>query len=1260
MKLIPKLQNGTWPSWWTNKNFQSALSMFPYNFKAGDFWYQYPKPGLENRDRSSEFNNFINRNFKLVGYTQNQDKQWIQGAPLVGGKNSTYPYLYKPTGQGDYKDLERQSFYKTNVETRIDENGELTPMGRFFIDKYISNLDPNNKTRLALEEFKKNNYKFKGFDRNNKYLGSWKDFFDAVSFDNKGGPGHNVVQDFLPYNADTGTGELDNESEVFDSTEGLREKGFRPLQNYVIKGINGPIQPSYYNRKKYGTNYGGERWYKIGDVNTSIPGEDDRFTVDNNYLNTIKDSLVINNPNNINNDSNNQGKSEILVLDPDNRKRGISRLLGNIGLGLNNLKLNKETSPFVDQALRTIADNIFNTWNTNKLIKDMDVPLLHYTPSFREVHGDYIAQKQAEQQAARLRNQRPVTSNAEVQSAIDQEAIQKGNQLIQQGNLQDAQMYRQTSEAAWTQSKENVQGWNNIANTNRQALSQFKNKIAELKFNTRQLNMQNIDTLLSDREKRKWQDYDYARLQKRQAEDAVKDIELENNMYDQEYYDKYNEYQPLASMYWSDRSSMTPDQKSRYSELLQWMNNDQVRRKYQQLFNVARRYGINYNLPSQFTTTPNGKVIYRQLDGGILKFQLGGVKSASSFTPSGSVPTYREKDVTKDSSSATKESSKEKDINSLKKDIAETLKGIKGNPSDVNKLHNYLIEFFSTQQFSPTSSINDLYLGYVNALRMVNDIQSGYETTENAYKRMDRKDSLNSPVMDANGNVYVGVAGTSKIQKVTAEEYLADVKSGGGKYQLLYNSSLIALRKDHDQFAFQDGLLLEAEANGTNLSEINKYIKDVVGNLGKDTQSKDMLVRTLGPQAVQGLQTLVQLTQEGLSDAQTSQIIASLNSLTELNLTTESQEKQVESALNSIMANMPKNMYSMLLLQAGSKEGVQKLITSMILKGVNSSAKFTVKDFNTLDENGSITGSKSKGSSSGEPKEEAQDQFLKQLQKGNGGERETVRLNPGTKSEMSQVGVNYYVGQAGSLNDMLEETKIKSIADSRKIYFGDQLVDPVYLDDIAFLNRGITRVILPIKNDGSPDFEIFERFDKVCDRVREKGYQPFGETDEQRKVTAQKLLAEELNAEGLYGLINNGVPDLRRVGLFITADCWSSNKAGIHASNFVEVLSNPDYTKFKSLLSKKGPDGKFKEYEIDEDSYWISDWFGFHDNLYQGTVYIPISNNELQASIGSGNKIKDSTAYRYEEQKQRWDNIRKSGRNPDQNSSDKLNLNETE
>lgn len=1237
MKIIPKLQNAwstiNYPKWWEEPQSDDNIKI-PYKDDT-----IYPSQIWNNNTGKFDWNNWKYNNQK---FSSIPIFQWTRNTGLRG--------QYKPTSMPDAKLQEQQDWYRFNVASRIDSEGNLTDFGKQWLNEMLEHINKSNATWEVLNNIKQNDYKFpeKPVTIGGVTYKNMSDFIQGRAFDHLQGPWHATGTATA---LGTNLSSQDDQRKDYYTLQGnilTNPKGNYRYDTLTYRNITGDNSTTE-DKKPIPVNETSQVRPVLDweDFNLPVPGEDSTKPDLGDWRSYYLEGKY---PYSITKPTSATIRGEEI---PDGSKKGFLSAFFNKVKGLNNnIKTARDNNPFIDQALRVIADNFHNTWNYNRTIKELQPVLKKYTPSYREVSGDYIAQKQAEEQAARLRNVRPITSNAQAQSAIDQEAIQKGNQIIQQGNLQDATRYRQTSEAAWTQSKENTVGWNEIANANQASLAEFKNKIAQLKHEMHRQNWQNIDTLLTDREKRKWEEYDIERRKKLALQESIDALGDNNYLYDDDYDNKAAAYKELSTRYFIDRNSLTAEQKQNMADLKRYLDREVIRREYQKVFNKAQRYGVNYNLPGMFKVQ-NGKVIYKARNG--LKFQLGGVAAASSYVPSN---LYKASSYSDSSSKKKSNSSDDDESDKLLKSIAETVKGIKGLTSDVEYLTGFLQAFFNTSKYDRFQSEESLYTTYLQALDLVNKVNRNKETYDKSYDELSKRGALGSPAIDREGRVYVGVAGTKEIAKISPQEYLNNT----GKYQILSNGNLLALRDTRKDMAFNNRDLIEISGNGTNMESISKYIKDVVGQLGTNTKSTDMLVRALGPQGVQGLQTLKELASKGISNAETNAVIASLNALTELNLTTETQAEQAEMALNGLYGMLQPNMQSMLLLQAGSPENVKKLLTYMIFKGVNNKVNFQIKDFNTVDKNGNIIGSKSKGSSGGSSSEETQDQSLKAIQTGKGGTSATVRLNPGTNSEMSQIGINYYIGSAGSLENMLEETNLKAISDTRKIYFGDQLVDPQYLSDIAFLNKGVTRMILPIKkSDGSPDFEIFDRFDKACDNVRKQGYQPFGETDNNRKQEASKLLAKELDKEGLYGLINNGMPDLRRVGLFIVADCQTSDKAKIHASNFVKQVKDPDYDKFKQLLGTKGPDGKFHPYEIDDPSLINpADWFNFYDHIYQGTVYIPISYNELQGSIGAGNKLKDSTAKGYEANYQSWQAIRKSGRNPDESSSEKLNLNETE
>jgi hypothetical protein len=98
---------------------------------------------------------------------------------------------------------------------------------------------------------------------------------------------------------------------------------------------------------------------------------------------------------------------------------------------------------------------------------------------------------------------------------------------------------------------------------------------------------------------------------------------------------------------------------------------------------------------------------------------------------------------------------------------------------------------------------------------------------------------MTSPAIDSNGYVFVGIAGTDKIERVTPNEYLKNTK----KYQLLRNNELLDLRRNNPQFAFSDKYITEVAYNGTNIQDIHKYIKEVLGKVGSDKESQDVILK---------------------------------------------------------------------------------------------------------------------------------------------------------------------------------------------------------------------------------------------------------------------------------------------------------------------------------------------------------------------------------------------------------------------------------
>lgn len=1142
----------------------------------------------------------------------------VFGAPNTGGligRNNTYDYRNNLVGtvpKNSY--LESSNDYNYLIESYLTNDNELTDLGKRYIDQYIKNSKPGTLT-TALQNMVKHKYKFSPIPRHNYTANNWREFilgnksFDGVANDKLYAQGHNVTKGKVYYYIDKN-----------GQTKYVKNRIYKIKQNQNQDQNNRIKQES-------GSRFGRFVDFEELEVPNFVNSEIGRPTMPN-----TPQPINVNIPNDPNISKTPQETGGSAIKGTPGWLRGIGKVFGGIGKGISDLFKGdgKPISPFWSQFMRTINDNAFNLRNTEQLIRNMDVPLLNYTPVYRQVHGDYIAQQQAQREASRLRTSQPITANQQIQTATDLEGIQKGNQLIEQGNAKDAQIYWNTAEKAFQQSKENAAGWDAIANKNKQALSEFNNKIAELRYKAQKDNMQNWDTLLADMEKRKWQKWDRDEYLKLQSQEEL------DNLYDTKT-GQGADYEELKAL----REKMLGEtDKVKLAELNKQAGAITDRMSARTIYNRLRRLGMydESKFKDMFPAYNFGK-------GGILAFlQKGGGFGVIAASSAGEGNPYlaqlgkEKKSTASSSASATSRDEDEKTKDKLLNNIADTLKGIDGLNSDVNILYQELVNFFDVQRYVG-DFIDDpmqYYSMYIRALNRVNQVKQSAKAFDSAYKELETKHSLDSPAIDPNGYVYVGIGKTNEIKKVTPDEYLNNTD----KYKLLRNSDLLYLRRNDSNYAFGDAYIDDISHSGTNIEDIYKFIKDILGKVGTDKESRDTIIRQYGNSAVQGLQELNDLVQQGAANPETAKIIASLTGTqTEVNTSIESQAESAKLALQTISSILPRNMYSLLLLHSGSKENVGKLLTSIVFQGLSTNTTFKINGITQLDEQGNPkSGTRASGNGSGSDKEPLKDQTLVAVIRGIGGTPGRIKLNKGTKSEMSIDVENYQIQGAyspGGLDKILSETKIMGISDPRKIYFGDQLISSDSLGDVAYTGRGFSRVMLPIKSDGSPDFTILSRFETVCDNLRAQGTDPVKALGENATLEEKKKMGDALSSEGLYGLINsNGYPNLQNFGLFLLTEGITSSKSGIKQSTYV-VQNDDKADKLQDILTRFKSNGEVaKKYELDRFSYWNpSDWgvgLGSYDKVFEGTIYIPINANELQADIATGNKLKDSDATQYE------------------------------
>ena len=144
---------------------------------------------------------------------------------------------------------------------------------------------------------------------------------------------------------------------------------------------------------------------------------------------------------------------------------------------------------------------LLSTLNFNKQqMKDfkVEVPFLSPKLMYRNVYGDYFAQKNAENQAAQIASQtnQPFTSNAKLAYLTQLQKSKQIHDIINEGFSADNKMIKATQEASIAALDKNITNSNEIANKNRALSAEAANKYNETKLNYNKGIQESVDGFL--------------------------------------------------------------------------------------------------------------------------------------------------------------------------------------------------------------------------------------------------------------------------------------------------------------------------------------------------------------------------------------------------------------------------------------------------------------------------------------------------------------------------------------------------------------------------------------------------------------------------------------------------------------------------------------------------------------------------------------------------------------------------------------------
>lgn len=568
-------------------------------------------------------------------------------------------------------------------------------------------------------------------------------------------------------------------------------------------------------------------------------------------------------------------------------------------------------------------------------------------------------------------------------------------------------------------------------------------------------------------------------------------------------------------------------------------------------------------------------------------------------------------------------------------DVLKMLEKVDGLPSDMEvitrELRNFYVDRMAPGRLSGSSSTNTAvrYISLINQIKVANFNKKEYD---NAWQEVTQHGGLDELAIDDRGK-FICVDKDGNFKRMSPEE----LRTSEGEYVALTNNDLLNYRAQDVSIAFKNDVL-NVVRRGIGITEVTKQIQDVISKIGSTTQSESGYMSTKQGRIIQGLEDFGKAVIEASGNVPFD---GTVNDLYRYNLLTKEQTTKAKEAMAYIFNTLSPAAKSLLMSKAGlTEDGARELVATLISSKLDDTRQFSLDlvGGKTYDSLKRAENAAKKGSDGTDLKSTQLVNIVKSFD----GVRSPMMVDRGDGIQMTLVGrqFNLLLDPSGSpvgetsLATMLGLTGIQGIVKNMdNITFGDQKIPREALKNITYNNTGAIRVNLPIKADGSVNFEYLDAFLRVEEKIDALGREP-------KPEDYTKFMEEE----GLTALLKpDGTINQDKFGAFLVTEGFTTDKlSGISESKFVKEYSgNTDLaiqTIKRSLAVKNG--NKVAEPDIDKkNAISVSDWLGYYDRIYKAAIYIPIDNSILTAARYDGQKLDMDEANIYERNYQDQDKI---------------------
>ena len=546
------------------------------------------------------------------------------------------------------------------------------------------------------------------------------------------------------------------------------------------------------------------------------------------------------------------------------------------------------------------------------------------------------------------------------------------------------------------------------------------------------------------------------------------------------------------------------------------------------------------------------------------------------------------------------------------KDTLALLKDMKGLDTDVSAA------IASLQKSAYTASVfgssEDLVMSYYNNLNLANKVAESKKAYDEAYDIVKTNGGIQEAAVTPDGHVIVKDK-ENNIQAISPEEYLKNKD----KYKIQTNGNLLYTRKHDKNMAFNDSVL-EIVQNGTSMTQIQKLVGDITSKLGTSSQSLSGYTAKQAQKIAGGIQALQEATKENIQSLP-------VDGIYKITLKSDSQNEQASYAISAIYNSLSEGQKALLKLHSNGKDsGALEIIKQMVMTNVSSSEEFTPEYQKEMSESAGLAGGGS-GDGTGGGKDKsgvAGNWFL-----GYGNRSEYIiqdESNQGIRTSGNDLPITDGGKSIGITTlDKVASSDYGGLLDFEQATMGNGVrLDRLGFSKVAVDGTKIVGVELPVdpRDPNKPNFALLKKKSEADAALRSKGIpNPDAENlsmEDKRKVNQvykQKGLPEKFDQNG-----NPRTGAYRRFGM-ITATATKEaflEDNDLNISGMKTVESKNERDNYQSI--RRGSDEK---YSINNG--W-GPWDWFSDDLYRGTIFIPVRNNYFNAISSGGTSTYPTTA----------------------------------